>query len=102
MGWITPGIQSLYKKELLLTPKLFAVLNVPEAIFLYCIIQTTPSNAESHEDEDGSKQKIVQETMAELQVIFCVGAAKSTKNHAEKGNFPCKLTGAYMTIRTGT
>ena len=57
-----------------------------------------PSDTESCEDQDGSKYKAVSETMAELQVIVCLGVAKKQKdmktkdlNYAEEGDLPCKL-----------
>ena len=45
----------------------------------YNIIKTIPSDAESCEDQNGGKQKIVQGTMAEIRVIFHQGAVKNTK-----------------------
>ena len=42
----------------------FAILIVLAAIFLYYVIKTKPSNAESHEEQDGGKQKFGGEAMA--------------------------------------
>ena len=35
-------------------------------------MKTIPFDAESRKDQDGSKQKAVQELMAELRAIFCL------------------------------
>ena len=77
-----------YKKDLLFISKSPAVLGVPVAIFSNYVIKTKPSDVELHKDLDSYEQKIVQETMAELRAIFCLGIAKK---QAEEGNFPCKL-----------
>ena len=45
----------LTKKELLLVLKSFAVLIRTATIFFYYVIQITPSDAESREEQDGSK-----------------------------------------------
>ena len=37
----------------------------------YCVIKTTPSDAESREEQDGSKQKFVGRTMAKLWPNLC-------------------------------
>ena len=79
--------------KLLLFSKLFPILMVVAAIFLYNIIKTIPFDTEAHEDHDGSMQKAVQEMMAELQAIVCQGVAKNTgkKVKTKEGDFPCKL-----------
>ena len=66
------------------------------ATFLCCIIKTVPSDAELREDQDGIKQMVVREMMAELCTIFHLYVAKKMKKemkttHAKEGNFPCKL-----------
>ena len=68
---------SPYNKELLLVLKSFAFLIRPAAIFHYYVIQITPSDAESHEEQDGSKQKCVGETMAKLWLDLHQGVMKN-------------------------
>ena len=53
-------------KKLLLVTKSFAVSICPAAIFLSYVINSTPSDAESHEEQDGSKQKFVVGMTAKL------------------------------------
>ena len=57
---------SSYTKELFLISKSFAVLIGTAAIFFYYVIKTTPSNAESREDQDGSKHKFVGRMTAKI------------------------------------
>ena len=83
MGWITPAIQSLQKGLLLVSKSLnFAVSIVSAAIFSYYVIKTIPSNAESCEEQDGSKQTFVEGTMAKIhKARFCLGVAKKWKRN---------------------
>ena len=67
-------------------------------MFNDCIIKTILSDAESREEQDGSKYSFVGRTMAELQVILQVYITKNGKEAktkdfslAEEGSFPCKL-----------
>ena len=53
-------------KKLLLGLKSFAVLVCPAAIFNYYVMKNTPSDAESREEQDGSKHKFVGRTTAKL------------------------------------
>ena len=78
MGWITPAIQSLQKR---VAPRLEIIcrFNPPAAIFFYYVIKTTPSDAESCEEQDGSKQKFLRGMMAELRPNVHQGVAKNTE-----------------------
>ena len=76
MGWITQRCCP-YKTESLLVLKSFAVLHVLAAMFNDCVIKTISSNAESHEEKDGSKYSFVGRTMAELQAILQVNVTKN-------------------------
>jgi len=71
---------SPYKKELLFILKLLPVSIVPAVIFAYYVIKTIPPNAESHEDQEDSKQNFVGATTAKLRPIFCLGVVKNTEN----------------------
>ena len=66
-------------KKLLLVSKSFAVLIIPGAIFSYYIIQTIPSDTESHEEQDGSKQKFVGGTTAKLWPVLLPRCSKNTE-----------------------
>ena len=55
-------IQSLQQK---VAPRLKFIHHFA-AIFFYYIIKTTPSDAKSREEQDGSKQKFVGRMMAKL------------------------------------
>ena len=66
-------------KELLLVSKSFAVSISPAAIFSYYVIKAIPSDAESCEEQDGSKQKFMGRMMAKLWPIFCQGVVKNTE-----------------------
>ena len=46
-------------------------------MFNDCIIKTISSDAESHEEKDGSKYSFVGRTMAELQAILQVNVTKN-------------------------
>ena len=46
-------------------------------LFFYYITKTIPSDAESHESQDGSKQKFVGGTTAKLWPIFCQGVMEN-------------------------
>ena len=84
MGWINSAIQFLQK--VLLFSKSFAILGVLAAMFNYCVIKTIPSNAKSHEEQDGYKQYFVGQTMAKLQAVFHLQVAKNTEN--QRFTFP--------------
>ena len=98
MGWITPAIKSLQNK-VSVALKIVAVLHVLAAMFDDCIIQAISSDAESREEQDGSKHSFSGQTVAELLAIFQLHVSKNqgkevkTKdfNFAEEGNFSCKL-----------
>ena len=45
----------------------------------YYIIKTTPSDAESREEQDGTKQKFLGRTMAKLWPDLCQGVTKNTE-----------------------
>ena len=49
-----------------------------------CIIKATPSDAESHEEQTGSKQYLVGYTTAVLQAVFYLDVVK----HMEKKRKP--------------
>ena len=59
--------------------KLFAVSGILTAMFDDCVIKTILLDAESHEEQDGSKQFLVGQTMAELQAIFQPQVTKNTE-----------------------
>ena len=68
-------------------------------MFSHYIIKTLPSNAESHEDQDGSKQKLTGGKTAKLWPIFRQGAMKTWErndmkdlNHVEGGKFKKALS----------
>ena len=63
-----------------------------------CVIKTISTDAESREEQDGSKYSFVGRTTAELQAILQVCLEKYRKeaktkdfNLAEEGSFPYKL-----------
>ena len=68
------------------------------AIFFYYVIQTTPSDAESREEQGGCKHKFVRGMTAKIWPNLRQGVAKTLKrnemkhlNSPEEDNFPCKL-----------
>ena len=79
--------------------KSLAVSVRPAAIFIYYVIKNTPSDAESHEEQDDSKHKFIGGTTAKLWPDFHKGVVINTEekmkikdlNLAEEGDFPCKL-----------
>ena len=66
-------------KKLLFVSKSYAVLICTAAIFFRYIIKTTSSDAESHEEQDGSKHKFVGGTMAKIWPDLQQGVAKNTE-----------------------
>ena len=91
---------SPYKKGLLLVLKSFAVLHVLAAMFNDCVIKTTSSDAESREEQDGSKHSFVGRMTAELQAILQVYVTKNTEKKQKpkilallkKAAFPASFT----------
>ena len=67
----------LTKKELLFVLKSFAVLVRLAAIFIYYVIKNTPSDAESREEQDGSKHKFLGGTTAKLWPDLHKGVVKN-------------------------
>ena len=59
--------------------KLFAVLHVLTTMFNDCTVKTISSDAESLEEQDGSKYSFVGQTTAELQAILHVYVEKNTE-----------------------
>ena len=59
--------------------KLFAVSIHTAAIFFYYIIKATPSDAESREEQDGSKRQFVGGMMAKIRPNLRQGVAKNTE-----------------------
>ena len=57
LGWITPAMQSLQKR---VASRLMIIyhFNRSGSHFSYYVIKTIPSDAESREDQDGSKQSL--------------------------------------------
>ena len=80
---------------MLLVLKSFAVSIRVAAILIYYVIKNVPSDAESREEQDGSKHKVVGGTIAKLWPHLHQGVMKNTEmkdlNPAEEGDFPCKL-----------
>ena len=70
---------SPYKKELLLVSKSFAVSIRTTAIFFYYIMKITSSDAESCEEQDGSKHKFVGGMAAKIWPNLRQGVAKNTE-----------------------
>ena len=66
------------------------------------IIKTIPSVAESREEQDGSNQTFVGQTIAELQAVFHLSTCNEKQGKEMKIN-PAEEGDAYMikTIRTG-
>ena len=67
-------------------------------MFNDCVIKTISSDAESCEEQNGSKYSFVGRTTAKLQAILQVYVTKHGKEAktedfslAEEGSFPCKL-----------
>ena len=69
----------LTKKQLLFVLKSFAVLVHPSAIFIYYVIKNTPSDAESHEEQDDGKHKFVGGRKAKLWPNFYKGVVINTE-----------------------
>ena len=66
-------------KELLFVLKSFAVSVRPAAIFNYYVIQNTPSDAESREEQDDGKLTFVGGTTAKLWPDFHKGVVINTE-----------------------
>ena len=62
---------------MLLLTKLLAVSSILTAVLDNCIIKTTSSNAESREEQDGSKQNFLGQIKAELQAVFHLDVARN-------------------------
>ena len=97
MGWITPAIQFLQKRVALCLEIICSFS--PSGRHLYLLRnKNTPSDAESREEQDGSKHKFVGGTMA-VMARFGQGYSEKHRremkmkelNPAEEGDFPCKL-----------
>ena len=58
--------------------KSFAILHVLAAMFNDCKIKTISSDAESHEEQDGSKYSFIGRMTDELQAILQVYVTKNT------------------------
>ena len=71
-------IQSL-QNELLLVSKSFAVSICTVAIFFYYIIKNAPSDAESREEQDGSKHKFLGRMTAKIWPNLRQGVAKNVE-----------------------
>ena len=94
MGWIAPAIQSVQKR---VAPRLEIICCFDPCgrhPYLLCN-KNVPSDAESREEQDGSKHKVVGGTIAKLWPHLHQGVMKNTEmkdlNPAEEGDFPCKL-----------
>ena len=97
MEWTTPAIQSLQLR--VATPVRihlsFRSVRQPS----YYIIETTPSDAESCEEQDGSKQKFLRRNSGQVIAQFVPGCNKKQRremkmkdlNSAEESDFSCKL-----------
>ena len=97
MGWISPVIQFL-QKRIAAHIKIICCLNRFGSYLFTLCEKTIPSNAESHEEQDGSKQKFVGETMAKLWPILSSRSKKYREemkikdlNPVKEGDFHCKL-----------
>ena len=69
----------LAKKELLFILKSFAVSARPATIFNYYVIQNTPSDAESREEQDDGRHKFLGGTTAKLWPDFHKGVVINTE-----------------------
>ena len=76
LGWVTPAIQSLQKT---VAPHLKIICHFdPSCSHLsYYVIKTKPSDAESREEQDDSKQKFVGGMTAKFWPNFGQGVAKN-------------------------
>ena len=79
MGWITPAIQSLQQR---VAPHFEFICHFdPSSKHLFNVIKTTPSDAESREEQDGSKQKFVGGMMSKLWPDLHQGVMKNTEEN---------------------
>ena len=67
------------QNNLLFILKSFAVSVHPATIFIYYVIKNTPSDAESREEQDGSKHKFAGGTMAKVWPDLDKGVVKNTE-----------------------
>ena len=84
--WITPAIHSLQQRVAPLLEFTYLPFRSVWQPFFYYAIQPTPSDAESHEEQDGSKHKFVGEMVAKLWPDLCQGITKNMENERFK---PC-------------
>ena len=69
----------LKKKSCFLSQNRLLFRLLQQLSFSYYVILTTPSDAESCGEQDGTKQKFVGGMTVKLWLVFCQGVAKNTE-----------------------
>ena len=87
MGWITLAIQSL-EKRVAARLKIICCFDRSSSHLSLLCNKTMPSDAESCEEQGGSKQNFVGGTTAKLWPVFHLDAAKNGKEK-NNGFKPC-------------
>ena len=76
--WITPAMQSL-KQRVAPCLKFICRFDPSGSHLFYYVIKNIPSDAESREEQDGSKHKLVGGRTAKLWPNLCQGVMKNTE-----------------------